>query len=288
MAYYDYPAYVPVAKRLANGKKKLEQLAKKRGRPLAPVAVERKHKLIANSFWGKAWCEQLALHSDYASRLPRGRTYVRNGSVLDLHISRGKVEAYVAGSELYTVTIQLTQLAAPRWKKIIAACAGRIGSLIGLLRGELSDDVLAVVTDPVAGLFPAPSEIKLRCSCPDAAYMCKHVAAVLYGVGARLDQAPELFFVLRQVDQAELVAGVNAGEVLATVGATKATSGKKRIASGAVAAVFGIELDDAPPVAKKSARKQASVPSKAVASKKKSGRKRAAAARSGAPRRERG
>jgi uncharacterized Zn finger protein len=250
--YGDFPAYVPVAQRLANGRRKLEALAKKRGRALAPVTIEGKRKWVATSFWGKAWCEQLELHSDFASRLPRGRTYVRNGSVLDLHITKGKVEAYVAGSELYTVTIVLTALAAPRWKKIIASCAGRIGSLIGLLRGELSDDVLALITHPSAGLFPAPSEIKLNCSCPDGAYMCKHVAAVLYGVGARLDQSPDLFFILRQVDQAELIAGPNAAKALVDAAAT-ASTGKRRIASGSVAAVFGIELDDspAPPIRRK-------------------------------------
>lgn len=252
--YGDFPAYVPVATRLANGRRTLAKLAKKRGRPLAPVLIEGKH--IASSFWGKAWCQQLEAHSDYANRLPRGRTYVRNGSVLDLHIERGKVEAHVAGSELYTVSVTLKRLAAPRWKKIIDACAGRIGSLIGLLRGELSGEVLAVLTDAKAGLFPAPSEIVLDCSCPDGAYMCKHVAAVLYGVGARLDRAPELFFVLRQVDQAELLASASAVNVLAAVGVGKqGTAGKKRIAAGAVASVFGIELDDAAPVSNRSASK---------------------------------
>lgn len=203
----------------------------------------------------EAWCDQLEAHSDYANRLPRGRTYARNGSVLDLHIDQGKVQAYVAGSELYTVTIRLTKLAAPRWKKIIEACAGKIGSLIGLLRGELSGDVLAVLTDTQTGLFPAPKDIALSCSCPDGAYMCKHVAAALYGVGARLDQSPELFFVLRQVDQAELLARANAADML--VGARSDNPGRKRIASHAVASVFGIELDDAPAAAKKPARKKA-------------------------------
>lgn len=250
--YGDFAPYVPVAQRLANGRRKLEQAAKKRGRALAPVTIEGRQ--IAKSFWGKAWCEQLEAHSDFASRLPRGRTYARNGSVLDLHISQGKVEAYVAGSELYTVTIRLSKLAAPRWKNIIAACAGKIGSLIGLLRGELSSDVLAVLTHAKTGVFPAPTEVTLSCSCPDGAYMCKHVAAALYGVGARLDQAPEFFFLLRQVDQAELLAGANAADVLAS--ATSEKTGRKRIASSALASVFGIELDEGPQVPKKAARKK--------------------------------
>lgn len=249
--YGDFAPYVPVAQRLANGRRELQRLAKKAGRTLTPVMIEGRH--IATSFWGKAWCEQLEAHSDYANRLPRGRTYARNGSVLDLHISQGKVEAYVAGSALYTVTIRFTKLAAPRWKKIIAACAGRIGSLIGLLRGELSSEVLAVLTHAQTGVFPAPSEISLKCSCPDGAYMCKHVAAALYGVGARLDQAPELFFVLRQLDQAELLAGANPANMLA--GAGSEGTGRKRIASSAVASMFGIDLDEAPVVLKKSATK---------------------------------
>ena len=268
--YGDFPPYVPVAQRLATARRKLEQLAERRGRPVAPVTIEPKQKQVALSFWGKAWCQQLERHSDFASRLPRGRTYVRNGSVLDLHIEKGKVEAYVAGSELYTVRIGLKQLSAPRWQQIITACAGRIGSLIGLLRGELSSEVLTVLTHERDGLFPAPREIDLSCSCPDGAYMCKHVAAVLYGVGARLDQSPELFFVLRQVDQAELLAGAHAADVLATAGATSGgTAGKKRIASSALSALFGIELDDSPavedpqPIAK-TARKKAPQPKQAL------------------------
>ena len=288
--YGDFPPYVPVAQRLAKARRKLEQLAERRGRAVAPVSIEPKQKQIALSFWGKAWCAQLERHSDYASRLPRGRTYVRNGSVLDLQIEKGKVEAYVAGTELYTVQISLKRLAASRWQQIIAACTGRIGSLIGLLRGELSNEVLTVLTHARDGLFPAPSEIDLSCSCPDGAYMCKHVAAVLYGVGARLDQSPELFFVLRQVDQAELLAGGHAADVLATAGATSSgTVGKKRIAGSAVAALFGIELDDSPgadnPVAEsalpvtKSARKQAPVHAKAAARTGASGPKKKVAAK---------
>ena len=237
--YGDFAPYVPVAQRKADGRRKVEKLAKKRGRPAAPVTIDGKQ--IAASFWGKAWCDNLEAYSDFANRLPRGRTYVRNGSVLDLHISKGKVEAYVAGSELYTVTIDLHRLAAPRWKDIIKACAGRIGSLIGLLRGELSDDVLAVLTDARAGLFPAPREITLRCSCPDGAYMCKHVAAVLYGVGARLDLQPELFFVLRQVDQGELIGSATAGRA-----SRPRKSTAKRLAADQLADVFGIDIVDEP------------------------------------------
>jgi uncharacterized Zn finger protein len=240
--YDDFGPYMSVAKRLANGRGMLEELAKRRGRPVAPVLIEGRN--IATSFWGKAWCEHLENYSDYKTRLPRGRTYVRNGSVLDLHISTGKIEAYVAGSDLYAVNITLKELDKAKWKRIISACAGRIGSLISLLRGELSNDVLTILTDPKSGLFPAPTEIALHCSCPDGAYMCKHIAAVLYGVGARLDQAPELFFVLRHVDQAELLGSANTADVLAAAGVRAGGSGKKRIAASSLSSLFGIELDE--------------------------------------------
>ncbi|MET0286355.1 MAG: SWIM zinc finger family protein [Polyangiales bacterium] len=252
--YDDFPAYVPVAQRLANGRRALEKLAKKRGRPLAPITLDSRH--IATSFWGRAWCQHLETHSDFASRLPRGRTYVRNGSVLDLHIEHGKVEAHVAGSSLYEVTIKLTKLEDARWRQIIAACSGRIASLIGLLRGELAADVLSVLTDRKAGLFPAPKEIHMLCTCPDSAYMCKHVAAVLYGVGARLDRSPELFFLLRQVDQAELIASAVAADVLTVAGARSGGSGRRRLATSAIASVFGIELEpEQAEVSKKKTRK---------------------------------
>lgn len=244
-SFREFDPYVPVSERLGTGRSALAKLAKKRGRPVDAVVLS--NKQIATSFWGKAWCQHIEAQGDFANRLPRGRTYVRNGSVLDLHISEGTIEAHVAGSSLYNVKITLTRLSAPRWKSIIAACAGRIGSLIALLQGELSAEVLAVLTDPKGGLFPAPRELTLGCSCPDGARMCKHVAATLYGVASRLDQKPELFFVLRQVDKAELLSGASTADVLSVAGAkAQGSTGARRIAPNAVASVFGIELDEAP------------------------------------------
>lgn len=141
----------------------------------------------------------------FSNRLPRGRTYVRNGSVVHLEIAEGRVEAYVAGSELYKIKIEIAPLTASDWKQIKAKCAGEIASLVELLQGKLSKNTLALITHRETGLFPKPKEIKLDCSCPDWAVMCKHVSAVLYGVGARLDTAPELFFKLRGVDHLELI-----------------------------------------------------------------------------------
>ena len=178
---------------------------RKKGLNVQPIVIER--PVIAATFWGKAWCENLESYSDFENRLPRGRTYVRNGSVVHLEIQPGKISALVSGSELYSVEITISSLPDPHWKCVKSECAGQIGSLVELLQGRLSKSVMDVVTRRGGGLFPKPAEIKMKCSCPDWAGMCKHVAAVMYGVGARLDDKPELLFLLRKVDHLELIAG---------------------------------------------------------------------------------
>ena len=237
-----FPEYVSMAEKKARSARELARLLRKSKRVSEPVVVAHRRRQIATTFWGQAWCENLERYADLANRLPRGRAYVRNGSVLDLTITRGTLQAFVAGSELYTVTIGIAPLAKARWRRVTSRCTGRIGSLVALLRGELSADVLAVLCDAKEGLFPEPRELSLDCSCPDRATVCKHVAAVLYGVGVRLDERPELFFVLRQADQAELLGSVTSG----TVSRSRA-DGPKRLATDSLSAVFGIDIVDEPP-----------------------------------------
>src|SRR5260221_7415411 len=207
--YFDWKRYVPVAVRRQKTERAVAKLQKK-GRVLLPVAACR--GAIAKSFWGRAWCENLERYSDYSNRLPRGRTYVRNGSVIDLQIGPGQVKAMVSGSSIYNVTIKVAPVGKARWKSICQDCSGAIDSLVELLQGRFSKGVMERICRQRTGLFPAPHEIKLSCSCPDWADMCKHVAAVLYGIGARLDQQPDLLFRLHQVDEKELIAG--AGQAL--------------------------------------------------------------------------
>src|SRR5499426_3952972 len=189
MSFYAWKPYVPVATRREQAAKKLAKMQRK-GAKVSPVLIE--GRTIASSFWGKAWCENLERYSDFASRLPRGRTYVRNGSVLDLQIAKGEVRAQVSGSKLYSVKITMAPVTGARWKAICRDCAGCIDSLVELLQGRVSKGVMDRVCREGDGLFPAPREIRMSCSCPDWADMCKHVAAVLYGVGARLDHSPAL------------------------------------------------------------------------------------------------
>lgn len=236
MRDYGWPEYVPVAERRAKALKQLEKMRKK-GLQVQPVQLA--GRTIATSFWGKGWCDHMESFSDYDNRLPRGRSYVRNGSVCHLEIKEGRIEAMVTGSSLYQVSITIKPIVARKWQAIKRSCAGRIGSLIDLLRGKLDCGVMEVVTSQREGLFPLPGEMQFNCTCPDWAVMCKHVAATLYGVGARLDASPEMLFVLRGVRHEELI------DVSAAMADTiKAGSSRRRIATPALANVFGVELAD--------------------------------------------
>lgn len=228
----------------------------KAGHRLNPVQLE--GRTIAHTFWGKAWCQNLESYSDYQNRLPRGRSYLRNGSVLDLQIQRGKILATVQGSSLYQQTISIKPLKPAIWKRIKGECAGKIDSLIELLKGRLSDAVMRVITRPGDGLFPQPSEIKLHCDCPDWAGMCKHVAATLYGVGTRLDQNPDLLFTLRGVDHLELVGQAGCGDVLAPA----MGSGAKTIKAENLGDIFGIEIAEFAPGPAAASSPKASTPCK--------------------------
>ena len=243
MSYRGWRPYVPVARRRANTAGEIKKLRNK-GMDIEPIKIQ--GRKIAHTFWGEAWCKHLERFSDFSNRLPRGRTYVRNGSVCHLAIKKGRVEAIVSGSELYNVAIHIAPLAPEKWKNIREQCAGRIGSMLELLQGHLSDHVMGIVTEPAKGLFPKPGDIKLHCDCPDWAVMCKHVAAVLYGVGARLDEKPELLFTLRKVDHQELISAD-----LDLRAATAGRGKRRRLANQDLSNMFGIDIEDTTPPAKR-------------------------------------
>jgi len=256
---WGWRPYVSVAERRLEAMKKMDRLRKK-GRAISPVNVD--GRTIAKTFWGKAWCENLESYSDYDNRLPRGRTYVRNGSVVDLQIAASQITALVSGSEIYEVKVEILPVAKPHWQAICEDCAGSIDSLIELLQGRLSKGVMERISQQQSGLFPSPKEIKLSCSCPDWAEMCKHVAAVLYGVGARLDQQPELLFRLRSVDEKELIA--SAGTSLPQAKKSSA----KVLEEEDLSKLFGLDLAavtpraDSTPRAKAAPRAKSKPPSK--------------------------
>ena len=241
--YGGWAPYVSVAERRRRAERAMQKL-RKTGHPVAPVTIP--GRLIATTFWGRAWCENMESYRDYESRLPRGRAYVRNGSVVDLQIARGRVTALVCGSEVYRITVTIKETASTQWQEICADCAGSIDFMIELLQGRLSEGVMERLCRQESGLFPRPSDIRFSCTCPDHALMCKHVAAVLYGVGARLDHAPELLFRLRAVDETHLVARVDTGLPLSK----KVVAADRTLQADDISVLFGLDMAEAPGAAR--------------------------------------
>lgn len=233
--FYGFRPYVSAAERRRKAERELQKLRQK-GHVLSPVVLD--GRAITRTFWGEAWCLNLERYSDFSNRLPRGRSYVRNRAVVDLQIAPGKVTALVSGTEVYRVAIKVSAVPRGRWKSICTDCAGAIDSLVELLQGRFSTSVMKRICQQRTGLFPAPSEIQFSCSCPDWASMCKHVAAVLYGIGARLDQQPELLFTLRQVDEQDLVAKAGKGLPMSKRGPSRT----KVLAAHRLSELFGLEL----------------------------------------------
>jgi len=245
MSFY-YKPYVPVGVRRVQAARKVAEM-KKKGMNIQPIEIQ--GRKIARTFWGEAWCEHLEKFSDYANRLPRGRTYVRNGSVCHLDIEPGSIKAIVSGSDLYNITIEINKLNEKKWSSIKKKCSGKINSLLELLQGKLSSSVMSVVTDRKTGIFPSPKQIHMDCDCPDWAGLCKHLAAVLYGIGVRLDDCPELLFRLRGVDHEQLV------DTDINIKTSRKQSSKRALAKDDLAGIFDIELDEMPAPRKKAVKK---------------------------------
>jgi uncharacterized Zn finger protein len=254
--YSMFPKSKSKDERIADAAKKQKALEKK-GVKLSPVVLD--GFALATTFWGKAWCKNIESYQDYSNRLPRGRSYLRSKSVIDLQIAPGVVRAQVMGSSLYRVEITIKPVAKPQWEAICAACAGKIGSLVALLRGTLSGEVMEVMTRHDEGLFPKPAEISFKCSCPDWAGMCKHVAAAMYGIGSRLDKQPELLFLLRGVDSADLIASAAEAPVTSVALAEGEALGADELAD-----VFGVEMEVAAAPVAAATKKPLGRPKKAV------------------------
>ncbi len=239
---YGYPQYVSVGERQAKAEKKIQQL-KKKNPDIAPVVIN--GTKIAHSWWGISWNKNLESYADYSNRIGRGRSYVRHGSVLDLKIKEGEILSLVQGSTSrpYEVKISISKIKSSVWQNILSECRGQIDSLQTIVDGKLPKTMETVLTQPRNGMFPAPAEIHLNCSCPDSAYMCKHVAATLYGVGARLDHDPSLFFTLRGVKMEDLVSQAVKGEAETLLQRAKKKNSGRIISEADLSATFGIDMD---------------------------------------------
>ncbi len=240
----SYPPYVSVAEKKQKAAKKLKQLQKKMP-DIKPIILT--GTALAQTWWGKSWNKNLERYADYSNRIGRGRSYVRHGAVLDLQIAEGVVTALIQGSasKPYQVKIRIKPIGAPQWSAMKKQCEGQLKSLHDLLIGKFSKDLSDVFLAERSGLFPTPHEISFDCNCPDWASMCKHVAAALYGIGARLDEAPSLFFTLRGVRIDDLVTETIQGATAELL--SKAAQKSARAVDDAdLSSLFGIDLDTPP------------------------------------------
>ena len=241
VSYYGWDPYVSVAEKKAKAEKKLKQLMKKNP-DIKPVTIE--GRVLAKTWWAKEWNKNLERYADYSNRIGRGRSYVRHSAVIDLQIKKGKVSALVQGtrSKPYSVNIKIKSLPADIWKKIKNDCKGKIDSLQSLLKGEFPKALAEIFTKKGKGMFPSPKEISFSCSCPDWAYMCKHVAATLYGIGARLDHKPSLFFTLRNIDMNDLISETVKDKTRELLDKAKKKTDRV-IDDSALSDIFGIDLE---------------------------------------------
>ncbi|MDH4163602.1 MAG: hypothetical protein OEW15_13070 [Nitrospirota bacterium] len=249
MAWWGFPRYVSKAEKQARAANKLERLKKKRD--VKPVILQ--GSAIARSWWGKSWNKNLEAYADYSNRIGRGRSYVRHGAVLDLQIEPGKITALVQGSRSkpYEIVIQIGKLNRKIWQHIATSCSGMLESVSELVSGKFPKELGELFLQRGAGLFPSPKEIDFTCSCPDWASMCKHVAAALYGVGARLDEDATLLFTLRGVDMADLV-GKTVSSKADNLLEMASKKSSRVIQDADLSALFGIDLS--------AGEKQAAIP----------------------------
>ena len=241
MGYGYYPRYVSVAEKRARAERKIKQLRKKQP-DIQPVILA--GQALATTWWGKAWNKNLERYADYTNRIGRGRSYVRHMAVVDLKIGPGRVDALVQGTRgaPYKVRITIAGIKKKNWQAITKKCRQELSSLPDLLAGKFPRKLQDVFMVQGRGLFPEPSEISFACSCPDWADMCKHVAATLYGVGARLDEDPALFFTLRKVDMEDLV-GTAVRERTDAIIAQKPGISSRRIDDDKLSDLFGLDID---------------------------------------------
>lgn len=193
---WDDDRYVRVAKRKESAAETAKRLEAE-GEILTPAKAH--GKAIANSFWGRSWCKAIEGWNDYESRLPAGRSLLKNGGVIDLRIEENLVTAKVVADRLYEVRIFFRKQDEERLAELKKHLTGKLTSLIDLIKGELSDEVITEICSEKYGLFPDYGELKTSCDCLDDAVMCRHAAAALYGIAPRLDDEPELFFTLRGI-----------------------------------------------------------------------------------------
>ncbi len=173
---------------------------------------------FGESWWARRWISVLESF-DFGTRLTRGRSYARNGSVLNIDIASGRVTARVQGSQRtpYKVTITIIPLSKIQWEQATDAMSEQAIFAAKLLAGEMPQEIEEAFAAADVALFPQHSgDLETSCSCPDFANPCKHIAAVYYLLGERFDDDPFLIFELRGRSKEQIIAALRARRAEAT------------------------------------------------------------------------
>lgn len=238
-----YQNYISISDQKAMALKSKKRLEKNLNRSLEPIILA--STKLATSWWGKMWNTNLERYAEYSNRIGRGKTYVKNELVIDLQIEESKVFAYVQGKrrDPYQIAIYIDPTKPGLIEQIKEKCQGKLDTVEELLEGKFSKEISSIFMIQGAGLFPEPKEIKFRCSCPDYTSCCKHVSAVLYGIGSKLDVNPLLFFTLRGINLDDFLKDVIISKTENILDKGIKCKSKRIIDNANIEDLFDIDLD---------------------------------------------
>jgi uncharacterized Zn finger protein len=164
----------------------------------------------SREWWSQRWLELLDSYR-FKKRLERGRTYARQGNVLSIEFQGAKVLAKVQGSEPepYKVSLSLDSFSDEEWGYLVETMSQKAIFAAKLLAGEMPQNIEEVFTASGISLFPFTlSDVHSRCSCPDKANPCKHIAAVYYQLGDRFSEDPFVLFQLRGRTKEQIISNL--------------------------------------------------------------------------------
>jgi uncharacterized Zn finger protein len=169
---------------------------------------------FSRTWWGDRFIQALEQFTD-DGRLQRGRSYARGGKVLNFEIDKNHITAQVKGSinpyfgvykePTYHISIEIKPIAKLSWNQAIQNLSSKASVVSRMLLNEVPENIEDNFSDLGLNLLPHSSkDFTTRCSCPDYANPCKHIAGVYYLVASQLDNNPFLLFELRGLSKTEL------------------------------------------------------------------------------------
>jgi len=185
---------------------------------------------FGGTWWAKRWISALE-RLGWSNRLQRGRTYARQGNVLEVKVRPGRIDARVQGSRKrpYRVTIHIEPLSDSDWDKAASAMAERALFAARLLAGEMPENIEDAFVQCDTQLFPrSEQDIDMSCTCPDWANPCKHIAAVFYTLGTEFDRDPFLLLLLRGMSREHLLAALREKRAQAAAASAEASAARAR------------------------------------------------------------